>query len=131
MRWATAAALGVCAALGSCAAAPQESRPRHLADAWLEAGAVLPAGASRTLYARLAGQAVAQVQNLRRAELEAVAALAVSDGHGASRSSLYVPLERLAQRRRALLADYARTRLAMREAVTEAEWARVVKAVRP
>jgi hypothetical protein len=121
----------MCAALSSCAAAPERTRPRQLADAWLEAGAALPNGASRTLYLRLAGEAVAQTENLRRAELEAVAALAGADGHGASRSSLYAPLERLARRRRALLSDYARTRLAMREAVTEAEWASVVKAVRP
>lgn len=127
--WA-AVALG-CALSSSCAGGPAPARPRHVADAWLEAGAALPPGASRTMYLRLAEQAVAQVGGLRRAELEAFAALATADGHGASRSSLYAPLDALAQRRRATLLDYARTRLAMREALSEAEWTAVVKAVRP
>lgn len=118
--------------LTSCVAGPEARPPRSLVDAWREAGAVLPAGRARTTYDRLAADAAAHADRLRAAERDAFDALATAgERHDAGRDALYAPLGALAERRRAILRDYAATRLAMRHALTPAQWADVVRAVAP
>lgn len=121
---------GCALAAGSCAAGPEAAAPRTLVDAWREAGRVLPAGAARTQYLALAAQASAQAARLHEAEATAFGALGrVAERHNADRRELYAPLAKLAGQRRELLLAYAQTRLAMRGAVTPAQWATVVQAV--
>lgn len=120
------------AATVSCAAAPDRTERRTLVDAWREAGQALPQGEARARYLELAETATTQAAALREAEAGAFDAVArLAERHTVGRADLYGPLATLQSTRRTHLLGYARTRLAMRAALTEAEWTTVVKAVRP
>lgn len=132
MRVGTWAAVVIAAAAVSCAAAPERTERRTLVDAWREAGRALPAGTARARYLELAATATTQAAALREAESDAFDAVArLAERHNVSRAELYGPLAKLQATRRTQLLGYARTRLAMRTALSEAEWTTVVKAVRP
>ena len=114
----------------SCAATSPPPAGRTVVHAWRAAGAALPAGAARTAYLKGADETIAQVDRLREAETGAFRILTtVGERHDAGRDDLYAPFATLAERRTAILLDYARTRVAMRAALSESEWTTVVKAV--